>query len=79
MLHVGDSLAEVDIRKQAVTSPGTKGLSYPIGGGPAAARPGALVATYRGLMVRLGERLELLGAGLQDRYLVEQRPDPCVG
>jgi hypothetical protein len=29
-------------------------------------------------MVRLGERLELLGAGMQDRYLVEQRPDPCV-
>jgi hypothetical protein len=79
MLHLGDSLAEVDIRKQAVGSPGAKGLSYPVEGGPAAARPGALVVAYRGLMVRLGERLELWGAGMQDRYLAEQRPDPCVG
>ena len=79
MLHLGDSLVEVDIRKQAVASPGAKSLSYPVGGGPAAARPGAVVATYQGLMVRLGERLELLGAGLQHRYLVERQPDPSVG
>ena len=79
MLHVGDSLAELDIRKQAVASPGANRLSYPVEGGPAIDRPGAVVTAYRGLMVSLGERLELLGAGLQTRYLVEQKPDPSAG
>ena len=79
MLHVGDSLVEVEIRKQSVARQGTQALAYPVGGGPAATRPGAVVAAYRELMVRLGERLEMVGAGMQDRYLVEQRPDPCVG
>ena len=79
MLQVGDSLAEADIRRQAVASPRAKDLIYPIEGGPAPARPGAVVAAYQGLAVRLGERLELLGAGLQDRYLVERQPDPRAG
>lgn len=60
---------------QAIASPNHKGSSYPVGSGPAAARPGAVVAAYQGLMVRLGEWLELPGAGMQDRYLVEKRPE----
>lgn len=79
MLHVGDSLVEVEVRKQAVASPRARTLSYPVAGGPPQVRPGAAVATYRDLMVRLGERLELLGTGMQARYLVEQHPDPCAG
>jgi hypothetical protein len=79
MLHIGDSLVEVEIRKQAVASPQARKLSYPVAGGPPQARPGAVVATYRDLMVRLGARLELLGSEMQARYLVEQQPDPCAG
>ncbi len=79
MLQVGDSLAEADIRKQAVASPRAKDLIYPVEGGPAPARSGAVVAAYQSLVVRLGERLEQLGAGMQDRYLVEQPPHPRTG
>ena len=79
MLHVGDSLVEFEIRKQAVASPEARGLSYPVAGGPPQARPGAMVVAYRNLMVRLGERLELLGTEMQARYLIEQQADPCAG
>jgi hypothetical protein len=79
MLHAGDSLAEAGIRKQAVSFPQAKDLIYPVEGGPAPARGGAVVAAYQDLVVRLGQRLELLGAELQDRYLVDQQPNPSAG